>query len=922
MVTASPLAAMAQDTNAADTATVTVAFGEKDQRDVLGAVANVDVVKQISKDYYTNSLGELQGLIGGYNGSVWGQGPLVIVDGSPRSASIVRPTDIQSITVLKDAAAVALYGSQGSKGVILITTKRGQAGRMQISARANTGLLVSKRYPQYLGSAEYMTLYNEACANDGKKALYNQEDIYNTSIGANPYRYPDINLYSKDYLRKVYNRSDATVEVSGGNNRATYYASFNGEYYKTPVKYGDKHKDNVLNFNVRANVDMNITSWLKAFTNAAVNFNDAYSTRGDFWGAAASLRPNRYSPLIPISMIDMNNESLRQMVETSNNIFNGCLIGGSNTDQTTVFGDMLKAGYVKDKNRTFVFDVGLKADLGMLLDGLSFTTGYSIDYWDYFSEAYKVDYATFEPTWSNVNGRDLITGLTKYGEEKNSTNEYVGSSSYTQTMTFRAQFDYARTFARQHNVAATLMGWGFQKQDSKDSNHNSSSYHHTSNINLGLRLDYNFAHRYYAELTGALVHTAKLAPGHRDAFSPAATLGWRLSDEQWMKDALPFVTDLKLEASAARLHEDLDLSDYYMYKGTYDYKGGWYQWEDGRQGGWTSVSKRGSNNDLEMIKRDEVRVGLNGNLWNHLIDFNLNYFAQRMKGLITNGASTVYPGFFTGNGSYLPNINYNEDSRHGFDWQVALNKQLGEVKTSLGFTGLVYGTKAEKRDEVWADNYQYRQGRPLNAAWGYICEGFFQDEADVKSHARQTLGTTQPGNLKYKDMNDDGVIDSKDQVYLGKYSAPFFYGLNLTLRWKQFTLFALGTGQAGGMGFKGGSYYWVHGTGKYSEVVRGRWTPETAATATYPILTTTDNSNDYQNSTFWKYSTDRFDLKKVQLTYDLPEAWFVNKVVSGLSVYLSGESLLTISGHRKLMETNVGSAPQTRFFNLGAKVKF
>lgn len=167
------------------------------------------------------------------------------------------------------------------------------------------------------------------------------------------------------------------------------------------------------------------------------------------------------------------------------------------------------------------------------------------------------------------------------------------------------------------------------------------------------------------------------------------------------------------------------------------------------------------------------------------------------------------------------------------------------------------------------------------------------------------------------------MVDSRDQVNLGRGTSPFTYGINLTLKWKDFTLFVAGTGQTGAKGFKNSDYYWVRGSRKYSEVVMGRWTEDTKATATFPRLSTTDNSNNFRNSTFWLYSTDRFDLNKVQLTYDLGKSMFKpGMLVKGLSVYVSGESLLTIAKERKHMERNIGGAPYTRNFNIGLKAQF
>ena len=222
--------------------------------------------------------------------------------------------------------------------------------------------------------------------------------------------------------------------------------------------------------------------------------------------------------------------------------------------------------------------------------------------------------------------------------------------------------------------------------------------------------------------------------------------------------------------------------------------------------------------------------------------------------------------------------------------------------------------------------------------WGYKCQGFYNvDDFDVvqttdgktRLELKKTLpasklgGTIQPGDLKYEDVNGDGLITTRDKVDLGKngaFGAPLTFGVNLTLKYKNFTLFMLGNGQFGAYGMKNGSYFYMDEEAKYSVNARGRWTPSTASTATHPRLTTSSHVHNSSNSTFWRYSTDRFNLRKVQLTYDFPQEMFAGKVVKALSVYVNANDLLTISKERKLMETSVGYAPQTRFYNLGVKV--
>lgn len=206
---------------------VNVAYRDVKKSNIMGGVSVINIEELLKKNYNTYSMDNMQGYVAGWNGnSLWGMDShLVLVDGVPRDANNVLPTEIASITFLKSASAVVLYGSRGAKGVVSITTKRGKIADRQVSVRANTGYNVAKGYPKYLGSSEYMTLYNEALTNDGLATSYTDESIYNHSTGLNPYRYPNIDFYSSDYLKKAFNRTDVTAEITGGNDRAQFYTN-------------------------------------------------------------------------------------------------------------------------------------------------------------------------------------------------------------------------------------------------------------------------------------------------------------------------------------------------------------------------------------------------------------------------------------------------------------------------------------------------------------------------------------------------------------------------------------------------------------------------------------------------------------------------------------------------------------------------
>ena len=341
---------------------VQVAYRKVPKSNLLGGVSVVKIDDLTKKNYNTYSLDNLQGYIGGWNGnSMWGMGDyLVLVDGVPRDANNVLPTEIESISFLKGASAVVLYGSRAAKGVIYISTKRGKNGPFRVDVRANTGFNVAKSYPKYLGSAEYMTLYNEALVNDDANNLnlinegklgYTQETIYNSASGKNPYRYPDVDFYSSDYIRKAANRSDITTEISGGNERARFYTNI-GYYRQGDVfKFGEAKDNSIDRLNIRGNIDLEINQKISAYVDANATFYNARTAlSGDgssYWQAAATLRPNRVAPLIPLSYIDQNDLSSLLLIQGSSNIIDGkYFLGGTQSDLTNIFADYMPGATV------------------------------------------------------------------------------------------------------------------------------------------------------------------------------------------------------------------------------------------------------------------------------------------------------------------------------------------------------------------------------------------------------------------------------------------------------------------------------------------------------------------------------------------------------------------------------------------------
>ena len=957
MLAASPMTVNAQTADDADSIVakkkVHVAFRDKDADQLLGGISYVDMEELSKKDYTMSSLEDMLGLVGGWNGNnLWGMDndrldnndnsnmPLVIIDGVKRPSNNVLPSEIEQITFLKGAQAVVLYGAKGAKGAILITTKRGKVDGLQITANANTGFHVAKEFPEYLGSAEYITLYREALTNDGITIpeKYSQQNIYNYASGVNPYRYPNINYYSDEYVRKMYNRSQGTLEIQGGGTRAHFYTNINYYRYEDLINFGPA-KDNYTDcFSVRGNVDLVVNKVIKGFANASATFYNEHKNKGDFWGEASTMRPNfpeNAAPLIPIDMVDPNASKALAILGKSLNLLDGRYFpGGTKATQTNAIADCYFGGEIQAVSRQFQFDAGIIYDMNKFVKGLSFKTLFSIDYAASYNLAYNNTYAVFIPTWSNYNSEDAIVALTQQNDEIVTGHMSQSDSKYRQTISWNGHFDYDHTFAGKHHVTGMLLGNMYTTTSS-------GTYHRYANVNLGLQAGYDYMGRYFAEVALAGVHSARLAEGHREAISPSFTIGWNIAKEKFMKGS--FVDDLLISASYSNLNEDADVYKdekyYYLYDALWATAGSGFSWNEGSSVNLT-YSTTGSNPSLDYIHRKEFSVSLRGSFFNKLITTNLTYFNTDMDGYIIQNPTT-FPSHLAGGlsgGSFKPAINNNIQNRKGLDFSITAQKQFGKVHAQLGVVGTYLKTNWKKYDEIVDQEapYQNTEGRALDVIWGYKCQGFYTaDDFDYNAETgKYTLKAglpksslsgnayLQPGDLKYEDVNGDGKITNKDRVELGKdgrYGAPLTLGINLTLKYKNWTLFMLGNGQFGAKGMKNSSYYFMSGDAKYSVNVRGRWTPETANTATHPRLTTMATANG-EASTYWLYSTDRFNLRKVQLTYDFPKEMFDGKIVKALSIYVNGNDLLTIAKERKLMETSVGYAPQTRFYNLGVKV--
>lgn len=895
---------------------VHVAYGTVAVKDLAGAISVLNPRSYLDKNYGTYALDGVEAFIGGNN--LWNIGnALVLIDGVPRSLNDITANEIEQVSFLKGANAIVLYGSRAANGVILITSKRGKAGNHEASIRVNGGINVPKSYPEYLGSAEYMTYYNQAGKNDGIAPLYSDATIQNYASRSNLYRYPDVDYYSSDYLSKAFQTYSGNGEFSGGNDRARFYALAGFQSQNSLLKFGEGKNEQNSRFNIRGNIDFKLNEAISTYVNISTVFSDNRTALGNYWSQAAVLQPQLFAPLIPVSSVDANAQAAQAFIKGSRNIIDGqYLLSGTQQYLTNPIADTYAAGYNTFTSRQFQYTSGIDVDLKKAVKGLSLHGQISIDYSNTYNQSVNNTYAVYVPTWNASS--DVINSLALFNKDSRSGTQNLGGTFSDQLIDFNVHLDYKNTFKEKHNLSAILLASGLRRRQTGD-------FQNRTNSNLGLQLSYNYDQKYYADFSGALVNSSKLASDKRIAFSPTVNVGWLLSEENFLKGS-SVVDRLKLTASAGVINTDLDfgVNSYYLYDQVY-LPTAYFSWADGTYTGRATTTPRSGNPNLSYAKRKEVNLGIDGSLFKNKLDFRASAFLIKKDGIPIQ-VNTHYPSYFvTGfpETSFVPYENYAANNYKGGDIQVNVHEQVGEFKLSVGLAGTYVTSKALNRDELFVDAYRNRVGRITDAIFGLQSEGLFNSESDVNNHAVQKFGgTIKPGDIKYKDQNQDGVIDDRDEVMIGRWSSPFTSGLNVSAQFKGFTLFVLATGSFGGTGIRNGSYYWVSGATKYSALVRDSWTEATKNTATYPRLSTLGSANNFRPSDFWSYNTDRINISRVQLTYELPGKVVKNLFLKGINIYASGSNLLTIAKNREIMELNIGTTPQTRFYNLGIKADF
>ena len=901
---------------------IDLAFRKSKKGDIAGAVSVINPVEIGTYDFnvWAGDLlnGRTLGMLGSNSvrglgigidvSSLTGSGPLsgnalYIVDGLPRDISNMRASEIESITVLKDVNAAMLYGSAAVNGVVLITTKRGEVSKNSSQISFNYGMSAPRALPKFMNSSEYMSYFNKARENDGLAAQFSDEEIENYRNG-NKYRYPSVDYYGDEYLKSFKPYFDVNGQFSGGDENAKFYANLGWNSVGGLINFGEGANARENTFNARGNVDLKVTDWINTSVDAYGVFILDRDAPGNYWSDAATDRPHLYTPLLPIDLIDPENDLLRGR---KNDVNGQYLLGGDANNLNTPFGNGYAGGVLERVERNFAFNNRINFDLGRLTDGLSFHTNISFDHYIRFDQTVANSYSVYEAEWDPI--EDRIIDLTQHGLDARSGTQVVGNTFFIRRFGFYGQLKYEKEFNDVHQINGSLLGFGSNYKQQGD-------FQGVKQAHLGFQTSYVYDRRYVVDFSSAYVNSVKLAEGNRGGFSPSLGLGWVISSEDFMSSSSK-VDFLKLRLSAGVLNSDLPIGGYFYYDDRYGTSGS-YNWYEGTRSRSGVMSSWSSNQDLGFAKRKEINLGVEGYFFNRLIGFEANAFYDIYSDLITR-PTTLYPSFYS---DFIPYENFGEDRYKGLEAALTINKAFGDWGVSLGLNALYVTSERTKVDEVFDNEYQYRQGRPVDASFGLESIGFFENQADIDNSPLQSFGDVRPGDIKYKDQNGDGIVDGNDEVYLRRWQAPFSGGVQLGLSYRNVTLFVLGEGRMGSDNFMEGNYFWVDGNRKYSEVVRDSWTPETMATATYPRLSSVTNSNNHRRSSFWLYSNDYFQIRKVQVSYNMPEAVVRSLRMRNLSIFVNATDLFQFATNRDIRDLNVYGEPLYRTFSAGLKSNF
>lgn len=895
-----------QQTNAESTGAVSTVYAENIDKssafsignslygNVLGltTMQSTGVVWEQMPSMYIRGLKTLNG----------NNGILLVVDGLERdnnwqALKYITPEEVESVSVLRDAAALALYGYRGVNGVVNIVTKRGKYDTREINFSYDHAFNYRTRKPELADAYTYASALNEALTNDGKQVRYSQNELNAFKNGTSPYLYPNVNWWEEVFRDR--GASDiATLSFRGGSTKMRYYTMMNLQNnrgfiknFDTNADYSTQEKYSKANF--RTNLDIDLSPKTKMQANIMGILNE-FS------------RPGMGSDNLISKLYQLPSAAFP--IRTESGLWGGNTTWGENWNPVALTEGR---AYSKGHTRGLYADMSLRQDLSSLTKGLgaSVRIGYDnlASYWENHTKGYKYGMASVA-SWEN--------GLPIAGEEitGGKDTEMSGDSKLDwqyRAFNFQMNVDWQRQFGV-HSLYSMLL-YTYKYDNAKGIN---NTFYRQ---NAGWYTHYGFKNRYFADFTLMASASNLLAPDHRWNVSPTVGLAWLISNEKFMQSQ-NVVDFLKLRASFGMLNTDNIPGNGYWNETVGGGNGYPINNNFGGDGGWHEGRLASVNGTTE--KAYKYNAGVDATLFKGLT-LTVDGFYERRSDIwvSSDGQNSAVLG---ASGSY---VNAGIVDSWGTEIGANYYKKMGNVELNLGGTFTYNRSKIiEMLEEPAAYDYTRSTGNPVGQIFGLQAIGYFVDQADIDNSLPQQFGPVKAGDIKYKDMNGDKVINSDDRVAMGYNSTcpEIYYSFSLGLEWKGLGFSAQFQGVGNYTAILSGTYYHplVDNTTISNYVYRNRWTPETP-NARFPRLTTETVDNNLQTSSLWLADRSFLKLRNCEVYYKLPSSWLNRFWVKNAKVYVRGVDLLCFDSIDQLdPEAMNSSYPATRSIHVGLSVGF
>ena len=870
--------------------------------------------------------------------------PVILVDGFEREMSLLDPNEIETITVMKDASATAQYGLRGGNGIIAITTKRGEIGKIKVSLNANFGVKQSITNPRLLDSYDYAKLYNEAMYNDyddGSRTSaelegfqpkyspailekYHQMRMGNPTSEMDRYLYPNINWF-EDYLKKNTLQQRYNLTAHGGTAYAKYFVSLG--YLKNEGVFNTDKQANTYNTNVdmnmitlRSNLDIQATKRMLV----SVNFS-----------ARQEQRTN------PGSDSDYASRIFQSLYRTPPNAFpvhnpDGSL-GGTKDYTNNPYGLLNNQGYSLGYIRNLNADITAKHSLDFITPGLNVLGTFAFDTWFEQTSRYNKEFAVYTiETSTNENGflePIYVNDQLKYIKTGTDTSMDEGGTypGAIRSLAWKLNLDYQRNFEK-HAIYGVL---GYRQQQIHQENNTRLPRQY---VNFNTRISYAYDKRYLLDFVAGYEGSEQFPKGNRFGFFPAISSGWILSNEDFFsKDS--FLNFLKIRASHGLTGiDDIGTDSYFLYIHRFT-QGGSTQFgktlpvsTSVRYTMWDESAPAQKNVTWAKVKK--TNIGIDATLISNKLDLSVDFFMEKSNDIMIEPPIP----YLLGTKVALSPIGKMENK--GMDMSISFADKIDQFKYRLSGVYMTYIDNIIENGEITPlFPYQTRKDRPENQAWGFQTIGFFtQTDIDNPNTPSQSqYGNVRPGDLKYKDQNNDGVIDENDRVFLGRQSNNNQASFQFELFYKGFDIMTQFVGQWGGsMSLNNESTYEFYQNGGVLEHHLNRYNPKDPDSyvehgmkfykGDYPRLSLTNIINNRQGSDFWRVPTDLLRLKTIELGYTLKIRQLKKLNLDNLRFYVSAYNVATWSATNMVdTEANTGSGivyPLQKIWSFGTNITF